>query len=59
MRYRDITADVDDRFRLPASHPILAEVDIEPADWFQFEKARDGDNLCRPASSAMTFSTAG
>jgi hypothetical protein len=43
MRYRDITADVDDRFRLPASHPILAEVDIEPADWFQFERL-DGDN---------------
>jgi hypothetical protein len=40
MKHREITLD---RFRLPPSHPILAQVDIEPADWFQFERL-DADN---------------
>ena len=38
MRYRDITLDVGDRFRLPASHPILAEITIDPAHWYDFER---------------------
>lgn len=43
MRYRDITADVSDRFRLPASHPILAIIAIDPADWYDFQRL-DADN---------------
>jgi hypothetical protein len=36
MRYRDIT-------RLPASHPILAEITIDPADWFRLEQLDAGN----------------
>jgi len=43
MRYRDISAEVPCRFRLPATHPILAEISIDPADWFDFERL-DADN---------------
>jgi hypothetical protein len=35
MKYREITPD---RFRLPASHPILATLTINPADWFKFQR---------------------
>jgi len=35
MKYREITLD---RFRLPPSHPILAEIVIDPVDWFQLER---------------------
>lgn len=31
MRYSDI--DVSNRFRLPPSHPILAQITIDPAQW--------------------------
>ena len=35
MNIAEITPN---RFQLPPSHPVLAQVDIEPADWFQFER---------------------
>jgi hypothetical protein len=43
MRYREITADPSNRFQLPSSHPVLAQVDIEPADWHDFHRL-DADN---------------
>ncbi len=36
MKYRDITSG--DRFRLPPSHPILATLTIDPADWFKCQR---------------------
>lgn len=36
MRYHDIA--VSNRFRLPPSHPILAEIAIDPVGWFDFER---------------------
>lgn len=50
MRYRDLARD---RFRVPPSHPILAEVTIDPVDWFRFQQL-DEDNPA-PASSATIF----
>ena len=44
MRYRDIESTASSRFRLPASHPILAEITIDPAHWYDFERL-DADNL--------------
>jgi hypothetical protein len=38
MRYHDIQSTVSNRFRVPPSHPVLAQVNIEPADRFQFER---------------------
>jgi hypothetical protein len=35
MRYHDITVG---RFRLPPSHPFLAEIAINPADWPKFQQ---------------------
>jgi len=35
MRYANITQV--DRFQLPASHPYLAEVVLDPADWCRFQ----------------------
>ena len=40
MRYRDLARD---RFKDPPSHPILAEVTIDPVDWFRFQQL-DEDN---------------
>jgi hypothetical protein len=40
MRYHEIIAG---RFTLLPSHPILAEVAIDPADWFRFQEL-DADN---------------
>ncbi len=37
MRYRDVTTAAD-RFRLPASHPILARITIDAADWHLFNR---------------------
>jgi hypothetical protein len=37
MRFRDIT-EIDDRFRLPRSHPIPAEITIDKADQHRFEQ---------------------
>ncbi len=37
MRYRDIHPTASHR-RLSASHPFLAEVVIDPVDWFDFER---------------------
>jgi hypothetical protein len=33
MRYADIADTGANRFRLPSSHPILAQITIDPADW--------------------------
>jgi hypothetical protein len=41
MRYSDLA---DDRFQLPSSHPHLATLSIDPADWFRFERMAD-ENL--------------
>jgi hypothetical protein len=43
MRYREITADVGDRFQLPPSHPLLATIDIDPADWYDFQRLGAGN----------------
>lgn len=37
MRYHDIIASAD-RFRLPPGYPVLAELVIDPADWFHLEQ---------------------
>jgi hypothetical protein len=36
MRYANITQV--DRFQLPASHPHLAMITIDPADWHRFQQ---------------------
>lgn len=46
MKYRDITT-TGERFRLPASHPVLATLTIEPADWFKFEQMADDNPAVR------------
>jgi hypothetical protein len=38
MRYRDIQTSANHRFRLPSGYPALAEIVIEPADWYRFEQ---------------------
>jgi hypothetical protein len=40
-------AEPDNRFLLPASHPILAEVAIDPADWDRFEEMADENPAIR------------
>ena len=40
MRYGDISTG---RFRLPPSHQYLAEIVIDPVDWFKFARL-DADN---------------
>lgn len=35
MRYRDISTD---RFRLPASHPVLATLTIDVANWGHLQR---------------------
>ena len=49
MRYRDITADVSNRFRLSSSHPVLATITIDPADWYDFQRL----NADNPATSIL------
>jgi len=34
----DIAPTVRRRFRLPAGYPVLAEITLDPADWFRFER---------------------
>jgi hypothetical protein len=36
MRYRDITQT--NRFRLPAPHPILAEIVIDQENWYDLQR---------------------
>jgi hypothetical protein len=43
MRYREVTSAVGNRFRLPSSHPILAEISIDPVDWCDLQRL-DADN---------------
>jgi hypothetical protein len=42
-----MTADVSSRFQLPSSHPVLAELIIDPMDWFQFERLDDDNPATR------------
>ena len=35
MKYRDIATD---RFQLPSTHPILATLSIDPADWHRLQE---------------------
>jgi hypothetical protein len=42
MRYDEIQP-TPARFRLPTSHPVLAQVEIDPADWYDFQRL-DADN---------------
>ena len=42
MRYRDITQA--SRFRLPATHPILAQIVIDPVNWHDLQRL-DADDL--------------
>jgi hypothetical protein len=44
MRYRDITADVSNRFQLPSSHPYLAKIVIDPVNWHDLQRL-DADDL--------------
>lgn len=41
MRYHEIQPSK--RFRLPDSHPVLAEIEIDPAEWYDFQRL-DADN---------------
>lgn len=48
MEFNDERDDLTDRAsstpdRLPASHPFLLALSIDPADWFDFERL-DADN---------------
>jgi hypothetical protein len=60
MRYRDITLSGGDRFRLPSSHPILAKITIDPANWPRFRELYSGNPATRilghddPESGALT-----
>jgi hypothetical protein len=38
MRYHDITSAMGNRFRLPASHPILAEISIDTGRLYDLER---------------------
>jgi hypothetical protein len=49
MRYRDVTEA--GRFRLPLSHPVLAEVVIDPVDWVRLRQL-DDDN---PATAILGY----
>lgn len=39
------------RIRLPASHPFLAEIEIDPADWYRFNNL----NNDTPATKIVTY----
>jgi hypothetical protein len=45
MKYRDVTAS--DRFRLSASHPLLAEVIIDPVNWDYLQRLNDDNPAIR------------
>lgn len=38
MRYRDVTPTANNRFRLPASHPILAKIVLDPVNWYDIQR---------------------
>jgi hypothetical protein len=60
MKYSDIASIASNRFRLPASHPILATISIDPVDWFRFQQLDDDNPATRiiayddPANGVMT-----
>jgi hypothetical protein len=64
MGYRDITAYASNRFQLPASHPFLAEVVIDPLNWRLAQwVAADDPALCivghdRPRAGQMVVHVA-
>ena len=33
--------------RLPRSHPVLAEISIDPVDWFEFQQANEDNPVTR------------
>ena len=41
MRYRDIKPTANKRFRLPPSHPVLAEITISAIDLHRFEQLNE------------------
>ena len=47
MKYREITTELSNRFRLPPSHPILAKILIDPVDWFRIERLDDDNPTIR------------
>ena len=44
MRYADIADVGTKRFRLPSSHPVLAEIAIDPVHWHDLQRL-DVDDL--------------
>jgi hypothetical protein len=38
MKYHDVTPTANGRFRLPASHPVLATLTIDPAQWYDLQR---------------------
>jgi hypothetical protein len=38
MRYRHIQPATSQRFRLPATRPVFAQIEIDEADWHRFEQ---------------------
>ncbi len=53
MRYRDVTPNPSNRFRLPASHPVLATPTIDVANWGHLQLTMP--TMRTPASSATTL----
>ena len=43
MRYADIADTNANRFRLPPSHPILAEITIDPVHWHDLQRLDAND----------------
>jgi hypothetical protein len=43
----NIEPTISNRFRLPPTHPILAEITIDPADWYDLQRL-DADNPATP-----------
>jgi hypothetical protein len=41
MKYNEIYHN--NRFRLPKTHPILAEIEIDQEDWHRFEQLSEGN----------------
>ena len=43
MRYADIADTHANRFRLPPSHPVLAEITIDPMHWHDLQRLDAND----------------
>ena len=57
MRYREVALAPSDRFRLPASHPVLAQVTIDPLDWYRFQQLDEDNPATRILGHEMTGAT--